>query len=319
MTEDRIFWEAHRSTLEPYLQRWQAPPHKPPPVILLSGPAGSGKAAVARTLAQWLLCANFAQGTSPGAQPCDICPACRQVLSGNSVQLREIGAEDESGESSTTIKIDELRELKRTQGFAAAPGSFQVFLLSHAERMTPQAANSVLKLFEEPPAGWVFILTSENLARVMPTILSRAFAITLPPLSLSTLRTLAAALGLSAPDQSTPTLEDALVQAFGSHQRLKALLSPELRPIHQALTQPGRGMERAKLIDALAEDSTKFEFAMDTLEAAIHARVLGARSRASDWDALDEIYTLRRMRGVPLNRKLAAQRLVATLLPTHGA
>ena len=49
--------------------------------------------------------------------------------------------------------------------------------------MTPQAANSILKMLEEPPQNWMFILTASDSSRLLPTILSRCNEIKLSPLS----------------------------------------------------------------------------------------------------------------------------------------
>ena len=48
-----------------------------------------------------------------------------------------------------TLKIDQFRDLRSQAGFGAHEGNYRIFLISNAERMTPQAANSMLKLLEE--------------------------------------------------------------------------------------------------------------------------------------------------------------------------
>ena len=69
-------------------------------------------------------------------------------------------------------------------------GPRQVFIISEAESLAPQdssseAANALLKLLEEPPAGTTLILTSAEPGRLLPTIRSRTTQFHLPPLSKS--------------------------------------------------------------------------------------------------------------------------------------
>ena len=97
-------------------------------------------------------------------------PACAERKLGG---LTEITAEIDSEEGVTStgaLKIDQFRRLKETAGYGAHEGSHRVILIPNADRMTTQAANSVLKILEEPPRGWVFILTASD-----PTLFCRRF------------------------------------------------------------------------------------------------------------------------------------------------
>jgi DNA polymerase-3 subunit delta' len=63
----------------------------------------------------------------------------------------------------------------------------QVFTLPGADRLTPEAANALLKSLEEPPPGVTWILTASSPAAVLPTIGSRCvpLAFRLPNLALA--------------------------------------------------------------------------------------------------------------------------------------
>ena len=52
-------------------------------------------------------------------------------------------------------------------------GGYKIMIIWHAEKMNQQCANALLKLLEEPPAGTVFILTTDAPEQMLETILSR--------------------------------------------------------------------------------------------------------------------------------------------------
>jgi hypothetical protein len=110
-------------------------------------------------------------------------------VKGSWVDFTEIRPEDEES-GSKALKVDQFRELKASMGFGAHEGSYRVILIPNADRMTAQAANSVLKLLEEPPAGWIFFLTASDPTLVLPTVLSRCQALRLRPFPASTIESL---------------------------------------------------------------------------------------------------------------------------------
>jgi DNA polymerase-3 subunit delta' len=71
------------------------------------------------------------------------------------------------------IGIDEIMGLKRELALKSTGQRYRVFLVSHPERMTVPASNSLLKMLEEPPEGAVFFLTTSMPGRLLPTITSR--------------------------------------------------------------------------------------------------------------------------------------------------
>jgi DNA polymerase-3 subunit delta' len=79
------------------------------------------------------------------------------------------------------------RLLQRRAQLTPAVGRKKVFLLAEADRLVPQesspeAANALLKLFEEPPADSQFVLTVVDPSRLLPTIRSRVVPLRLRPL-----------------------------------------------------------------------------------------------------------------------------------------
>ena len=81
------------------------------------------------------------------------------------------------------IGIDQVRDVVRRGQFAAVQARCKVCLIPHAEALTPEAENALLKVLEEPAGDLVFLLLAEHPADVLPTILSRSQVVRLPPRS----------------------------------------------------------------------------------------------------------------------------------------
>lgn len=75
------------------------------------------------------------------------------------------------------ISINQVRSMKREVTLKMSGGGYRVFLVSHAEAMTTEASNSLLKLLEEPPDRTILFLTTSAPSRLLPTIVSRCQAI----------------------------------------------------------------------------------------------------------------------------------------------
>jgi DNA polymerase-3 subunit delta' len=80
------------------------------------------------------------------------------------------------------ISISQTRLLKERAQFLPHQGQRRVFLINHVDRANDQAANSLLKTLEEPPAHLILIMTAENAYDLLPTIRSRAVPFQFAPL-----------------------------------------------------------------------------------------------------------------------------------------
>lgn len=139
---------------------------------LFTGPEGVGKATTARQFAATLLCSS---NTTDG--PCGSCNTCQQFASGNNpdfLHIRPQGA---------TIKINQVRDLKKTIGFPPLESPCRVILLDEVHTMRREAGNSLLKLLEEPPPDNILLLTAIDSEPILPTIVSRCQVIPFYPLS----------------------------------------------------------------------------------------------------------------------------------------
>ncbi|MEA3356277.1 MAG: hypothetical protein U9Q23_02890 [Candidatus Bipolaricaulota bacterium] len=81
------------------------------------------------------------------------------------------------------IGIDQVRAVIRQGQFSPTQGKRKVCMITDAAALTPAAANSLLKILEEPPRGLTFLLLVEQAGDLLPTIRSRSRVIRLPPLS----------------------------------------------------------------------------------------------------------------------------------------
>ena len=81
------------------------------------------------------------------------------------------------------IGIAQMRLLKERAQFKPLKGPRRIFLIDQADRANEQAANSLLKILEEPPDHLILILTAENVYDLLPTIRSRSVILNFSPLA----------------------------------------------------------------------------------------------------------------------------------------
>jgi DNA polymerase-3 subunit delta' len=172
-----------------------------PHAILFHGPEGIGKTVFAEHLAQSLLC----QTPAADGQPCGGCESCGWFSQTNHPDYRRVrpeildedsaGDADESGDAgeakkgakstkapSKEIKIDQIRALADFMNISTHRQGMRIVTLYPAEALNTAAANALLKTLEEPPPNTLFLLVSNSLDRLLPTILSRCrkFALAMP-------------------------------------------------------------------------------------------------------------------------------------------
>jgi len=174
---------------------------------LFSGKSGSAKLALALAYAQFLNCENRSAVDS-----CGICSSCLKfnnlshpdlhlvipVLKTKEVQkpvsdhfigqwrdfissnyygslngwIDSFGTENKSGQQGTIYK-DEANNIHKKLSLKNYEAEYRIVLIWMPERMNLEVSNKLLKLFEEPPKGTIFLLVTENATQLLPTIISR--------------------------------------------------------------------------------------------------------------------------------------------------
>jgi DNA polymerase-3 subunit delta' len=136
---------------------------------LLAGPRHVGKGTLAINLAQALNC----EGPEV---PCGECRSCQRIREGKHADVTPIGLD-----SRTEISIDDIRGLQRSANLPPYEGKCKVFIIDEAEYLSTEAANSLLKILEEPPPRVVWLLLAAEEERLLPTITSRCQRLELKP------------------------------------------------------------------------------------------------------------------------------------------
>jgi DNA polymerase-3 subunit delta' len=159
-----------------------------PHALLLHGRGGIGKYDFARSFSQALLCPQHnLQG-----QACGHCSSCNWFNDNSHPDFRLLSPEQETEaddtaavtkktKKKTQISVAQIRDLS---GFLSMSShrsdGLRIVLIHLAEALNLASANALLKMLEEPAAGVVFILVSQQLQRLLPTITSRCQKISMP-------------------------------------------------------------------------------------------------------------------------------------------
>ena len=131
-----------------------------PNSLLFIGPEGVGKKETALALAKAMNCHK-------GDDACEVCPSCRAINKGNFPDVMVISPEN------SLHKIEHMRAMKHMAYLKPMVGKKRIFIVEDAEKMKDEAANSVLKILEEPPVFTYIILITNNPYVILPTIVSR--------------------------------------------------------------------------------------------------------------------------------------------------
>ncbi len=106
-------------------------------------------------------------------EPCETCQGCRLHTENSHPDILVIEPDGQS------IKIDTVRTVVG-HAIPTPQGHSQVVVVKRAETMTVQAANSLLKVLEEPKPGLFFLLHARYWGALLPTIRSRTQRVALP-------------------------------------------------------------------------------------------------------------------------------------------
>ncbi|GKQ42154.1 DNA polymerase III subunit delta' [Companilactobacillus sp. RD055328] len=99
--------------------------------------------------------------------PCMECNACNTIDLSDNPDVLEIDTEKRS------IGVDEVKIYKESMATRATQGKTKVLVINDAQKMTPQAANNLLKFIEEPDGNVLIVMLANSKNQILPTILSR--------------------------------------------------------------------------------------------------------------------------------------------------
>lgn len=138
---------------------------------LFEGKKGTGKKDVGILLAKSFYCENI-----DSYEPCDNCKNCKRIQSGNHPDVHIVEPDGLS------IKKGQIQALQEEFSKSGVESNKKLYMINHADKMTVNAANSLLKFLEEPNANTIAILMTEQYHKMLNTILSRCQLLSFHPL-----------------------------------------------------------------------------------------------------------------------------------------
>jgi DNA polymerase-3 subunit delta' len=196
-----------------------------PHAFLFAGPEGIGKRKLARTLAQALLCERSSEAS---LDPCEVCPSCLQVKTGNHPDVLEVARPEDKHE----LPIKVIRDLCLELGLKPMHGTRRVAIIDDADDLNDEAANAFLKTLEEPPPGAVLILIGTSAELQLDTIVSRCRVVRFDPLPVTELAAVLLEQGVTPDPDEAARLADL---GDGSVARARGLADPELEHFRRSL------------------------------------------------------------------------------------
>ena len=230
---------------------------------LLVGPNSIGKSTVARKMAGILQCKN---------DFCHNCNECKQIEKGCHIDVLELN--DDKG----SIKIATIRKVVEQLGMSRQ-SKYRILLIQRLERMTLEAANSFLKTLEEPAENTIFIMTTNDVSLVLPTIISRVRTVRFNNVSYSYLSN---KLNELYPNCDNETLNKVnLFSAGKTGKAIQLIENPEVLAeyVHfynviSNFLKNRNIVDRFSFIGELVEDSKKIDIFMNMLLHVFRSQIL---------------------------------------------
>jgi len=235
---------------------------------LFAGPRGSGKEAMARTLAKALNCSEKEHDS------CDHCDSCRRVDEGVHPDVYWVRPESKS----RRIQIEQMREFMKSVNLRSSMGGVKVGIVVDADCLGEEASNAFLKTLEEPPAQTVIVLLTTDPQRLLPTILSRCLRISFGPVTVEKASPWSERL-LPLLTKFSAATEERVAQSYRLLAELTALLQ-EIRNETRARVEAELNLDRYEELDPRVRER---------LDEQMEARIEG-EYRAAREQVLEEIY-----------------------------
>ncbi|MDP2316094.1 MAG: DNA polymerase III subunit delta' [Pseudomonadota bacterium] len=237
---------------------------------LFEGPEGVGKAMTAMRLALMVNCLA-------DERPCGICASCRLFLAGTHPDL--VVVHPDPDRATRVITAEQARGIISALQLQRHSARRRFVIIDPVDALTEEAANALLKTFEEPPAGTQFILVTARAASLLPTVRSRSQRVRFGPVPRAELEDWLVGRGL---DPSLATLSAgspgyALRLADGEAEERREVVAQLLATVGQPLHQLFAFTEAAgKKSDGSVERTT---LVVDALEELLRDTVVVASGR----------------------------------------
>ncbi|MCP5464176.1 MAG: AAA family ATPase [Deltaproteobacteria bacterium] len=151
-----------------------------PQTLLFYGKEGIGKKTFSLALVQGLFCSSAEKNAFEACGTCSSCVALSNDQHPDFFLIEPTGPKSASktgavvNASQKSIKVEQVQEIKSKLIHHPLMASHQIVLIDNADQLTVTAANSLLKMIEEPRSQQIFILVSGRLHKVLPTLRSRS-------------------------------------------------------------------------------------------------------------------------------------------------
>lgn len=130
---------------------------------LFAGPDKIGRKIVAENFIKSLLCLDNS------SKPCSKCNNCKQIERGIHPDIFYLTKFDDK----KNISIEQVRKLQGKLSLGSFANSYKVAIIDGADLLSIEAANSLLKILEEPTKKTILILIAQRIDFLPETILSR--------------------------------------------------------------------------------------------------------------------------------------------------
>ena len=244
-----------------------------PPVWLLAGEKGIGKATLAYSLAREMLAGE-------GQDPLLIALQISQGSYPNFLALERVTTSE--GKLPPEIAVEEVRKVSAFLRQSAPLPGWRALVIDGVEEMNRNAANALLKILEEPPQKTVFFLITHSLGQVLPTIRSRSCKVQLFPLADEEL---SPALSSHFPPAglalAIAIAKGSIGRAMAFHQAGGATLFYQVtRALGEALT--GNWRTAQALGNLFDKGNPSHEFMLDLIAYALYRLIMAAHLPSSE-------------------------------------